>query len=182
MSDRYLRIRTIIQGLQHILEGSTSLDLEYQHTLSLAGQDEVDTLTNRELLNAIVRHLQENQDQLYPIYLNPPARPLRPGESRGGRTIVSTRGIDLEVLCNPSIGDLEEESTSELGPENEDGEDSAADTSFAPESTTELRLQALESTWSRIATHLRQIERRIILLEEGPQEEAEVSLSWEGYD
>ena len=182
MSERYLRIRTIIQGLQHILEGSIPSDLDWQHTLSLAGQDEVNHLTNRELLTTVVRHLQESQDQLYPVYLDPPTRPLCSSERREERALVPTRGINLEILANPPQGEFEEESTSELGPEDQRERDSTSTARFAQESTTELRLQALESSWSRISTILRQFERRINILEGGPQEEVEVSSSWEGYD
>ena len=90
MSDRYIRIRTIVQGIQHILEERAQTDLDFWHSLSLASQDKQGSLTNRELLTTVLRYLQENQDQTYIVYLEPPVISLDPTELRQGRTLVTT--------------------------------------------------------------------------------------------
>ena len=83
MPERYLRIRTIIQVIQYLLDGKRPTELWYIHSLSLAEGEEQSRVTNQQLLTYILRYLQENQDQSYPVHYTPQEEDHRSSEGRG---------------------------------------------------------------------------------------------------
>ena len=167
MPNRYLRVRTIIQAIQYLLEGLRPTNLECIHSLSLAEEGEQSAVTNQQLFVYILRYLQENQDLDLPIYFED--RIENPGSTRIEEAGPSapTREVFSDTLteltAEESVTLPETLSESGLYPlEDSEYEHTVEDSSqLAPESSVDSRLQALESLTNTTLIALRQVNRRI---------------------